>query len=169
MNTQPNWPGIAGSLQTLDLSVVVALLVAVIAFVEVRTSGGTMGGVQPITGTGTLSAPLTEVSRVSPAPGSTVCSRPRIQVSLRLTPALRKDGVFDLSQVRLAVDGREVTSKAVVMGTLDFPQSVAELTYVPEKAFPLGSHRVVLRIASGQGPQVYTWTFVVAAIPCQEP
>ncbi len=149
--------------------VAVALLVAVIAFVEVRASGGTRTGVQPIAGTGTRSAPLTEVGRVSPAPGSTVCPRPRIQVSLRLTAALRKDGVFDLSQVRLAVDGRDVTSKTLVMGTLDFPQSVAAVTYVPEKALPLGLYRVVLRIASGQGPQVYTWTFVVAAISCQEP
>ncbi len=149
--------------------IVVALLVAVIAFVEVRASGGTRADVQLIAGTGTRSAPPTDVSRVSPAPGSTVCPRPRIQVSLRLSPALRKDGVFDLSQVRFAVDGRDVTSNTVVIGTLDFPQSMVVVTYIPEKAFPVGAHWVVLRIASGEGPRVYRWTFAVAPIPCQEP
>ncbi len=148
--------------------VLVALLVAVVAFVEVRAGGGTRA-VVPIASPGTPSGPLTEVGKVSPAPGSTVCPRPRIQVSLRLTVALRTHGVFDLSRVRLAVDGRDVTSNALVMGTLDFPQSMAAITYVPEKVFSMGSHWVVLRIASTEGPRIYRWTFVVAAIPCQEP
>jgi len=62
---------------------VVAVVGTALAFVEVRTSDVARRGDLRIAAT--PSAPsMQEVIAVLPAPGSIVCSRPKIQVALRL-------------------------------------------------------------------------------------
>jgi hypothetical protein len=112
------------------------------------------------------SGPPTEVTRIAPPHGARVCPRPEIAVDLRLTDALRKAGVLDLSKVRLALDGRDVTAEARVLGTMDFPQGRASLMYTPRRPLAPGLHRATLTIASVAGPRAFAWTFTVAAIPC---
>jgi hypothetical protein len=93
--------------------------------------------------------------------------QPTISVNLDLTDATRKDGVLDMTKIKLMVDGVDVTGKATVLGTMDYPQSHATITYVPDQPLAAGKHTASIAVATPAGDQTYQWTFETAAIPCQ--
>lgn len=146
-----------------------ALVVAGIAVTLVYLFGGG-GSERPLASPSTdrLNSRIlpAEVARVSPPHGARVCPRPEIVVDLLLSDALRRSGALDLSKVRLALDGRDITADARVLGTMDFPQSRASLMYTPRQPLAPGLHRALLTIASAAGPRSFGWTFTVDEVPC---
>ncbi len=112
-------------------------------------------------------AQFPELGTISPVEGSTVCSRPKVMVALRLNDALRTRGAFDVSRVQLVLDRIDITHKTTIVGTLDYPQGTASLSYTPAKPLRRGTHRVMVRYASPGGLKAYAWTFLVAGIPCR--
>lgn len=87
-------------------------------------------------------------------------------MDFRLTDAMRRQGVVDAGAINLALDGADVSAKAKVGGTLDFPQSRAMVTYRPQTPLADGRHRAVVSFPRGSGRVTYAWVFVVADIPC---
>lgn len=87
-------------------------------------------------------------------------------MDFRLTDAMRRQGVADAGAISLAVDGTDVSARAAVGGTLDFPQSRAFVTYRPQAPLADGQRRAVASFPRGSGRVTYAWTFVVADVPC---
>lgn len=87
-------------------------------------------------------------------------------MDFRLTDAMRRQGVADVAALMLTVDGTDVSANAAVAGTLDFPQSLAVLTYRPQTPLADGRHRAAVSYPQGSSRVTYAWTFVVADIPC---
>jgi hypothetical protein len=107
-----------------------------------------------------------ELLAVAPAAGGRACRLPEIRVELRLTDALRRDGVFAPERVTLRLDGNEITRLVRIGGTMDFPQGRAFLSYTPPVPLSLGQHRATLVLARPSGPSTFEWTFVVDDLPC---
>jgi hypothetical protein len=80
-----------------------------------------------------------------------VCPRPTVMVALRLNDALRTRGAFDVSRVQLVLDRMDITGKTRIVGTLDYPQGTASLSYTPAKPLKAGPHRLMVRYASTGG------------------
>lgn len=154
-----------GPLRITGAAVIVAGIVVTLAYV-LGGGGGRRPSDAPSGDRANSPVLPAEVARVSPPHGARVCPRPEIAVDLLLTDALRKAGALDLSKVRLALDGRDVTADARVLGTTDFPQSRASLIYGPPGPLAPGLHRASLTIASAAGPRSFGWTFTVDAVPC---
>ena len=108
-----------------------------------------------------------EIAGVHPPEGSQVCPTPQVGVALNLTDAMRQAGSFDLSTVTFTLDGKDVTQKAVVLGTLTYPQSRVSLSYTPTTALALGIHRAAFTFPSASGRSTFEWTFTVANAPCK--
>lgn len=108
-----------------------------------------------------------EIYATRPRDGEEGCPRTPIGVDIRLTEALRKGSVFDISQITLTVDGVDVTQKAEVSGTRDFPQSQASLSFTPSTPLPLGQHKAALIYSTTSGRLNYAWTFHISEKPCQ--
>jgi hypothetical protein len=107
-----------------------------------------------------------EIAGVHPLDGSQVCPRPQIGVDLFLTGAMRQAGSFDLSTVKLTLDGKDVTQEAQVLSSMNYPPSRASLSYTPTTALALGTHRAAITFPSASGRSTIEWTFTVANVSC---
>jgi hypothetical protein len=107
-----------------------------------------------------------EIAGVRPPEGSQVCPTPQVGVDLNLTDAMRKAGSFDLSTVKLTLDGKDVTQEAQVLSSMNYPPSRASLSYTPTTALALGTHRAAITFPSASGRSTIEWTFTVANVSC---
>jgi hypothetical protein len=80
---------------------------------------------------------------------------------------MRKDGALDITKIKLVLDGMDVTAKITALGTMDYPQSHATITYVPDAPLAAGKHTASVTMATPTGDQTYQWTFETADISCQ--
>lgn len=102
----------------------------------------------------------------SPPDGLRVCSTPKVALSVHLTDAMRTNGAFDLSTVKLTLDGQDILSKVQLSGPMMYPQSQVTLAYVPQTALTLGAHQVRFVYPGDAGPITLTWSFIVADVGC---
>jgi hypothetical protein len=107
-----------------------------------------------------------EIAGIHPTEASQACPQPQVGVDVRLTDAMRRNGTFDPSTVTLVLDGNDVTQKAKVLGTLEYPQGRITLLYTPATPLALGAHRVAFTYPAATGRKSYEWTFTVANIAC---
>ncbi len=95
---------------------------------------------------------------LAPAEGGETCPQHALLVELLLNDAMREDGFADPSKVKLELDGRDVTSKAKLQGTVDMPQSMLQLSY--QARLQLGPHKATLTYRDPGGDvRTYTWRF----------
>src|SRR5574341_73487 len=102
-----------------------------------------------------------------PSDGAQVCPTPKVALALRLTDAMRKNEVFDISTVTLTLDGKNILSEIQVIAPMIYPQNQVTLTYVPSAPLGLGAHQVKLTYPSPSGMVTLMWNFTVANISCQ--
>lgn len=96
------------------------------------------------------------VAKVFPPEGSTSSQVPAVGAELDFT---RADGA-DPASLRLLVDDVDVTSRATLTTTRDWPPSFVSISYAPIGLRP-GSHRVEVRFRTDGGTVRYAWTFTV--------
>jgi glucose/arabinose dehydrogenase len=102
-----------------------------------------------------------------PSDGAAVCSTPDIGADLILSDATRDaTGKFDISKVKLRLDGSDVTMSATVRVTASSPNSRATVLYAPPSALQAGSHLVTLNYAEVGGPVIAAWRFSVTSGTC---
>jgi hypothetical protein len=120
----------------------------------------------PLAQTPMLSNLPPEIIGIYPQRESQACLRPQVGVDLRPTDAMRRSGAFDLSTVILTLDGNDVTQKAAVRGTFDYPQSRVSLLYIPAAPLAAGTHRAQFTFPSASDRVTTEWAFTIADIAC---
>jgi hypothetical protein len=92
-----------------------------------------------------------------PPAGSTPAQVAVIGAELDLT----KVPEVDPASLKLMLDGVDVTHKAKITLTRDWPPSFASITYTPRRLKP-GAHAVEVRVRTRDGrTHSHTWTFAV--------
>jgi len=107
-----------------------------------------------------------EIAALYPEDGSQACLLPQVGVDLLLTDAMRKDGSFDPSAVKLTLDGSDVTSMAVVRQVMTYPASRVTMLLTPAKDLSAGNHLVGITYPSAAGPKTHQWNFTASNVPC---
>lgn len=99
------------------------------------------------------------VVTVFPPEGATVTQVTAIGADLEFT----RGEPVDPASLRLLVDGVDVTPRATVTMTRDWPPSAATITYAPGGLAP-GPHHAALQLQKRAGGTVsHTWSFTVRA------
>jgi hypothetical protein len=95
------------------------------------------------------------VIRVFPAEGSVVAVVEVVRAELDFTRAAGADP----SSLRLVLDGEDVTARASIAGTRDWPPSALEISYRPAR-LEAGPHRAELSFSVPGGETTrYAWSF----------
>jgi hypothetical protein len=91
-----------------------------------------------------------------------------VSVGFSLSGAMLKNGQMDVSAFSLTLDGRDVTPKTDVRGTMNFPQSRGVLFYKPGTPLSPGRHEARVTFPEKTGnARVYTWSFGVTKASCK--
>jgi hypothetical protein len=107
-----------------------------------------------------------EITKVYPDEDAIVDGpTPEVGADLVLNAAMRKGGEFDSSTVALTLDDRDVTARALVRGTMDYPQSRVTMIYTPDEPLAEGRHEAALTLPAEKGRTTYRWSFNVRRNP----
>lgn len=138
--------------------------VPLVAITLLLTSCGPFGTYPAAPGDGRPQA----LTATAPQAGGTACPTSEISATFQVSDPMLKDGQVNPAVFSLTIDGTDVTGKADIRTTMEFPPSRADLVYRPTPPLKEGRHSISATFPGADGSkQRYTWSFTATPSACQ--